>query len=122
MDENKSEDKIVEEEQPSQELVVKEPETVFCHKCGAKNLKTNEFCESCGAKLHKEPDGDDPIRCPNCGSTQIEFVTYQASSNFDAGDACCGFILCGPIGLLCGQKDKTPAKTVRKCKKCGHEF
>ncbi len=65
---------------------------------------------------------DDIVCCPNCGSSQIEFVTYQASSNFDAGDACCGYFLCGPLGLLCGAKKKTEAKTVRKCKKCGKEF
>ena len=67
-------------------------------------------------------DDDDVVRCPKCGSKNVEFVTYQASSNFDKGDACCGYLMCGPIGLLCGAKDKTTAKTVRKCKKCGHEF
>jgi len=109
-----------EKEVVNAEPVVVEPKTVFCHKCGAKNLATNKTCESCGATLVTE--NDDVIRCPKCGSTNVEFVTYQASSNFDKSDACCGYLLCGPIGLLCGAKDKTPAKTVRKCKKCGHEF
>ena len=68
------------------------------------------------------PD-DDVARCPKCGSTQIEFVTYQASQNYSAGKACCGMLACGgPIGALCGVGKKTPAKTNRKCKRCGYEF
>ena len=97
-------------------------EYVFCHKCGTKNLKSHLYCESCGTQLHSSDCLEDVVRCPKCGSSNVEFVTYQASSNFDKGDACCGYLLCGPIGLLFGAKDKTEAKTVRKCKKCGHEF
>ena len=65
---------------------------------------------------------DDVARCPKCGSTQIEFVTYQASQNVSRGKMCCGYMTCGPIGTLCGVGKKTPAKSMRKCKKCGHEF
>lgn len=96
---------------------------VFCHKCGTKNLATNSICVNCEATLIlDEENEDDVVRCPSCGSKNIDFVTYQASSNFDKGDACCGYLLCGPLGLLCGAKDNTEAKTVRKCKKCGKEF
>ena len=62
------------------------------------------------------------ITCPQCGSDDIHFVTTQASQNFDKKDACCGYLLCGPLGLLCGVKDKTESKTVRKCMKCNREF
>ena len=62
------------------------------------------------------------ITCPQCGSDDIHFVTTQASQNFDKGDACCGYLLCGPLGLLCGVKNKTESKTVRKCMKCNNEF
>lgn len=65
---------------------------------------------------------NDVARCPVCGSTQIEFVTYQASQNFSKGKAAVGCFLCGIPGLICGADKKTPAHTVRKCKKCGHEF
>ncbi len=65
---------------------------------------------------------DDVVRCPNCGSTQIEFVTYQASQGYDAAQGCCGILMCGPLGALCGVGPKEKPKTVRKCKKCGHEF
>ena len=99
-------------------LEVVDDEAIYCHKCGKKNKKDSHYCSTCGSRLFK----DDLVRCPNCGSTQIEFVTYQANNNFDAGDACCGYFLCGVPGLLCGVKDKTEAKTVRKCKNCGQEF
>lgn len=67
-------------------------------------------------------DAGSKITCPKCGSDNIHFVTIQASQNFDKGDACCGFLLCGPLGLLCGVKDKTESKTVRKCMNCTNEF
>ena len=109
-------------------------DVLFCPRCGHSFKEQNELTvvdansdssanqEGSDSSQEQKPNDDEPIKCPNCGSTQVEFVTYQASSNFDAGDACCGWMLCGPIGLLFGQKEKTPAKTVRKCKKCGHEF
>ena len=66
---------------------------------------------------------EQPIKCPNCGSTQIGFVTYQASQNFSKKKACCGGAMCGPIGaLIMGHEKAQPARTVRKCKRCGHEF
>lgn len=95
---------------------------MFCPKCGARNDDHAAFCSSCGNSLTNINRNEDLISCPNCGSTQVEFVTYQSSSNFDAGDACCGYMLCGPLGLLFGAKPKTEARTVRKCKNCGHEF
>lgn len=109
-----------EEKKEETAVVIVEEKPIFCHKCDAKNSAGSDFCAECGAKLAK--DEEDIIRCPKCGSANVEFVTYQASSNFDKGNACCGYLLCGPLGLLCGAKDKTEAKTVRKCKKCGHEF
>ena len=94
---------------------------IYCPSCGTKNDKSYKYCSKCSKPLPNNKN-DDVILCPKCGSRNVEFVTYQASSNFDKGDACCGYLLCGPIGLLFGAKDKTEAKTVRKCKKCGHEF
>ncbi len=72
--------------------------------------------------LDNKEQEEDVVRCPVCGSQNVELVTYQSSSNFDKKDACCGYLLCGPIGLLCGAKDKTEVRIVRKCKKCGKEF
>jgi len=115
------------------------PQVKYCPSCGSQNDLENNFCVSCGKKLIKEPvqqeasqnnqtinintgSQRDLIVCPKCGSTNIHFVTTQASQNFDAKDACCGYALCGTPGLLCGVKDKTESKTVRKCMSCNHEF
>ena len=109
-------------------LVVVEPDEnpeekfVYCYKCGTKHLSADLFCSKCGESLKQIEDKNDVIRCPKCGSKNSEFVTYQASSDFDKGEACCGYLLCGPLGLLCGAKEKEKAKTVRKCKNCCHEF
>ena len=96
---------------------------MFCPNCNGENADGVRFCNHCGAPLTNAVRAyESPVTCPNCGSAQVEFVTYQASSNFDASDACCGYLLCGPIGLLFGAKKKTEARTVRKCKNCGYEF
>lgn len=109
------------EDENIQEVAVIESESIFCHKCGAKNLATDTYCESCGAKLHKDDD-EDVVRCPKCGSTQVEFVTKTEGEAFDSGGACCGWLLCGIPGLIIGGKGNQKQVTVKKCKKCGHEF
>lgn len=110
---------------------IDEKDFIYCKHCSKKNDKSSKFCSNCGKPLQENPlvlldennnQNRDIIRCPKCGSTNIHFVTTQASQNFDKGDACCGYLLCGPLGLLCGMKDKTESKTVRKCMSCTHEF
>lgn len=121
---------------------------IICSTCGYQCSDDNEFCPNCGSKLSQnaqsqnnkmpiEPtviqpqpqtaysapkEDDDVVRCPKCGSKNINFVTTETSSNFDKSNACCGYILLGPLGLLCGVNDKKTHTTVRKCMKCGHEF
>lgn len=73
-------------------------------------------------EVDDDDEDDDVIRCPRCGSTNIHFVTKDTGSGIDKSDACCGYLLFGPIGLLCGVKDKKESTTVRKCMKCNHEF
>ena len=103
-----------------------EDQRKFCPNCGNNNEQQNKFCPNCGTAL--ESNKEDPqkpkdiVYCPNCGSDNIHFVTVQASQNFNKGDACCGYLCCGAPGLLCGVKDKTEARTVRKCMSCNHEF
>lgn len=66
--------------------------------------------------------GDEKVRCPRCGSSDVRFVTKEVGSDVDAGNACCGYILFGPLGLLCGFTGDRKSITVRKCMHCGHEF
>ena len=63
-------------------------------------------------------------KCPKCGSTRIQIVTEKDTKGYDAGSGCCGTILFGPLGLLCGAcglgDSKTRAK--RMCLNCGKKF
>lgn len=53
-------------------------------------------------------------RCPKCGSTHLS----SNKKGVDAGNACCGALLFGPLGLLCGMTDKV----VVTCLKCGNQW
>jgi len=108
-----------------------------CPYCGKENRDKNTTCYNCGENLddftfdteeetvEAEPVGkrsDPTIRCPACGSSDVHFVTIEAGSDFSNEHACCGFLLFGPLGILCGLAGDRDRKTVRKCLNCGHEF
>ncbi|MFW5889133.1 MAG: hypothetical protein ACOCUD_02005 [Bacillota bacterium] len=112
-----------------------------CIFCGKENEETNVFCYNCGEKLNennsqdktkvKQEIIDKPItnnkkdnhgvRCPNCNSKKIAYLT-KSSDGFSGSNACCGYIIFGPLGLLCGLSGKRESLTVRKCMNCGYEF
>ncbi|QWC00027.1 zinc ribbon domain-containing protein [Mycoplasmatota bacterium] len=115
-----------------------------CVYCGRESKDSDQYCKYCGEEFNAETyssnslseedieviDGDpkinqdrhrEPIRCPNCQSTDI-FLLTKESSGFDGSNACCGYIIFGPLGLLCGLSGARESMTVRKCKNCGHEF
>lgn len=67
------------------------------------------------------------LRCPRCGGYNLipisETVTH--GKDFNTGDACCGYLLCGPIGLLCGLTGKGKqfaTNTYWLCSGCGNKF
>lgn len=65
--------------------------------------------------------------CPKCGSNDLITTTETSTKgkDFNAGDACCGWLLCGPIGVLCGAMGKgkqTNSTTYWLCKGCGNKF
>ena len=67
------------------------------------------------------------LHCPRCGSHDIMPVSEVSTKgkDFKAGDACCGYMLCGPLGLLCGATGKgkqTTTTTYWMCKGCGNKF
>jgi DNA-directed RNA polymerase subunit RPC12/RpoP len=69
----------------------------------------------------------DLLICPECGSDNFEVVQDMKMSgkDFGAGKACCGYILLGPLGLLCGACGKgkeLDTKTAFVCKNCGNKF
>lgn len=67
------------------------------------------------------------MRCPNCGSDSITSIIDKntTNKNFDGTGACCGILLFGWPGLLCGLCDtgsKTETKTTNICNNCGRRF
>ena len=67
------------------------------------------------------------VNCPRCGSYDIVPISEVSTTgkDFKAGDACCGYMLCGPLGLLCGATGKgkqTTTTTYWMCKGCGNKF
>ena len=71
------------------------------------------------------------LQCPNCHSTDIipitETSTNVSGGGYGVGKGCCGWILFGPLGLLCGLcgtgvKSQTQTKTYWVCRSCGNKF
>jgi len=56
------------------------------------------------------------VRCPKCGCTQLS----TQKKGMSGGCACCGALLVGPLGLLCGLKGAN--KVIITCLKCGHQW
>ena len=72
----------------------------------------------------EQPSG---ILCCRCGSSNLFPVseTTTKGKDFNVGDALCGAILLGPLGLLCGATGKgkqTTTTTYWLCKNCGNKF
>lgn len=75
------------------------------------------------------------ICCPNCKSTDLQYTSINETNvtskggGYGVGKGCLGYLLLGPLGLLCGacgSKTKiTTANTEKSgwvCKSCGHKF
>ena len=71
------------------------------------------------------------FRCPHCGNKQIQVTTetnvQTTGKNYSAGKGCLGFLMFGPLGLLCGscgkgQQTTTSNTTYWVCPNCGHKF
>lgn len=68
--------------------------------------------------------GFDKIKCPKCGSDSITLVSNTQKKGFSSGNACCGYFLLGPIGVLCGSlgSNKTSTTEYWVCGGCGNKF
>lgn len=64
------------------------------------------------------------VRCPKCGSTNIQVVSQAETKGFGCGKGCCGAIFLGPFGWLCGLcgMGKGKSKIARVCAACGKQF
>lgn len=123
---------------------------MYCRFCGAEILETDRFCKKCGEIVQDIPlstgnsnvpqetqaqpiSHDKSGFCPNCGAGSeccqpIPKVHVKTSGGgYSFWDGCCGMILLGPAGLLCGACGKGVKTEVRSetwfvCQKCGTEF
>lgn len=64
------------------------------------------------------------IKCPKCGSDKISLVSDTQRKGFSTRNACCGYILLGPLGFLCGSigSNKTKKTEYWVCGGCGNHF
>lgn len=65
------------------------------------------------------------MRCPKCKSENVQVHYEVEKQGFSGGKGCCGWILLGPIGLLCGLCGKSKVKSEEKywvCNNCGAKF
>lgn len=70
-----------------------------------------------------EKRGYDNVKCPKCGSEHVQFATNTSGSGVSFLDSCCGFILLGPLGLLCGTIGSgAHTEEFWICHDCGHRF
>ena len=65
--------------------------------------------------------------CPRCGADNSSVIneTTTTGKDFSAGKGCCGAILFGPIGVLCGACGK--GKQIHNqayyvCNSCGNKW
>ena len=123
---------------------------MFCKNCG-KDLGDSSFCPDCDAQ-EKIPEYDAEVvgqnnqgynqnanysntanpnfsglNCPYCNSRNTTPITESdiSGGGYNVGDGCCGYILFGPIGLLCGACGSDVKTTHRRywvCGDCGRRF
>lgn len=64
------------------------------------------------------------MKCPSCGSENVNLISNTTNRGFRGSDACCGYMLMGPLGILCGSFGSGKKKTNEfwVCNNCGSRF
>lgn len=65
------------------------------------------------------------MRCPKCSSENVQVHYETEKKGFSGGQGCCGWLIFGPIGVLCGLCGKDKVKSEEKywvCNNCGARF
>lgn len=64
------------------------------------------------------------MKCPNCGSENVNLIYNTSKRGFKGSDACCGYMIFGPLGILCGTfgSGKWSKKEFWLCNNCGSRF
>ena len=109
---------------------MKEGSFMYCKQCGRNNPDDNTYCTGCGAPLkdvvYVVPDGGG-VTCPNCGSHNCQVINevHTTGTDFSGGKACCGYLLFGWIGILCGMcgsGKKVHNTNYWVCNNCGRKW
>lgn len=111
---------------------------MFCSKCGQPLPDGTRFCSKCGCEVSPPPGNPEQtantnsepqknrrrLRCPKCDSEDIQFTSSTTSRGVSARNSCCGYILLGPLGLLCGlhKAGETSTSEFWVCRNCGARF
>ncbi len=114
---------------------------MYCQKCGEVINDGSVFCSKCGASQGSQLDVNttgNSIHCPKCGATGLQnsveqelSMKTQAKGGYSGTSACLGWLLFGPLGLLCGNcggKQKITTNVNNKnrsfwvCNHCGYKF
>lgn len=71
--------------------------------------------------------GGGNVRCPKCNSNNLQVIQEQSTKgkDFSGTKGCCGALLLGPIGILCGHCGKGKQFQTQSywlCKDCGNKF
>lgn len=118
-----------------------------CPYCGSENRDDATSCEICEMPLRQaparrpeakqnitRPTYDEPLSfgaCPQCGAPLSDCTPVSKTSVKSSGggyglfSGCCGLVLLGPLGLLCGVKKQnitSSNQTWWVCRRCGKEF
>lgn len=104
-----------------------QPINYSCSGDNQDNIICKPNFEGSSYKYKKKIDlyqGFDKIRCPQCGAENPSFVSNTEKRGFSAGDACCGYMIFGTIGILCGALGSNSKTTTEywMCNSCGAKF
>ena len=110
---------------------------MYCKNCGT-DIGNLSRCPHCGTEAgipeyNAEVVGGaqntaySRVTCPKCGGHNCQPMTETnvTGGGYNAGNGCCGYLLFGPLGLLCGacgSGTTTTHRTYWICRDCGRRF
>lgn len=120
-------------------------DTVYCEMCEMPMQELTRNRPQARPEAHQTPRADGSTRmhrfgeafdnpsvgCPNCGAPLsdcapiVKTTVKSSGGGYGLFSGCCGTILLGPLGLLCGLRKQTITSTNQTwwaCRKCGKEF
>lgn len=63
------------------------------------------------------------MKCPYCGSEDVQFATRSYGGGGSVSRSCCGYLILGPLGILCGLCNSgVQTEEFWVCHSCGEHF